>query len=1073
MRVACQGGHCSVLKLFTSAGKQPHPRNWIEEVFKRLSSLTVTHPTVPSLLEIAEFAYNLDSQTCLDYVLSQLSLHPTACLIALNHLSDPTNPSPQHLLLENMKLKSIPAAGVTNAAFTHICLARNDLESVPEELMQLSLLTALDLSHNKLQEYPSVLRWNCPKLRELKLSHNNLLDTSEKLLKRTGGAAGGYSSLPTDRHSQPQQKLLQLTGHNLYPCVYSLASVDLSHNPRMARVPEWVCILPNLAFLNLKGLPKLKQLPYQLAIWSNLAIIIIDTENMISPPHSVCVQGSQAITAYLRCQLRGSLHYRHMRLMLLGKAGVGKTTTFRQLVSEKNSKRHTSSSMEVASYDYRSSGKQSVKVTYHLIDFAEDPTTAVYKCFLTKRCIYLCLWNVTEGKKGLEGLLPWLHCIHSSVSNAAIILVGTHADWEPKLTSAQVSQWQQEVFHFSELTDSHGLPLVSMCILINAQDQHNIEQLKKEIHAITMKLTSPSSYKLLMEEQVPRSYIELQGMVENKVKHSPNRAHIETYEEFIDNFRSIGHHYTSWDITNDEEEFALACQFLHDAGVIVQCLSTRQQQSSIFFLCPQWLSDTLSDILKNRFKAIRGVGEERGGAVISSYELQQILVDAMVPPKHSQQFTHMMEQYNMVVALNMERSQFLVPSLLPSKPPSNYPVYDLSADVLAQCTMFPCLGGPVFQLLQTRILLRLHQLGAQLITMAPELAEMPESCNTFEDTNGQIYKEMDVQPQAEVQIHVNGELADEDMVLQTEHQSLGVDRRGYIFLKDSMDALQDKEDQEHSFKTVFKMLRAMSIPDADDDQPELRDSLHNNINVLARPLIQRLSSYSPDHENITIPWFSTDQYSKCLLWENRMHIDFMCGTKAWVEVLQNGVATVVTGSELARVKTLTFLSHCLDSVLEDSYPLLKPVTYSPCPSCLSSTHGFFFLSQELQPVPENPYSANGPTVSTTPLATGDLAIRDPLVSVNNQILLFPASYLIQSLKRGGSLSCPRCMTQPLLYQTAPHLQLADFDELPILQQDKLVFSETLESQLGSGGYANVSRKHDMHMLFVKYNLISK
>ena len=80
-----------------------------------------------------------------------------------------------------------------------------------------------------------------------------------------------------------------------------------------------------------------------------------------------------------------------------------------------------------------------------------------------------------------------------------------------------------------------------------------------------------------MEEQVPRSYIELQGLVENKVKHFPNKAHIMTYEEFIDSFRSISH--TSWDMAS-EEEFGLACQFLHDAGVIVQHCSSRQHQSS-------------------------------------------------------------------------------------------------------------------------------------------------------------------------------------------------------------------------------------------------------------------------------------------------------------------------------------------------------------------------------------------------------------------------------------------------------------------------------------------------------------
>ena len=57
------------------------------------------------------------------------------------------------------------------------------------------------------------------------------------------------------------------------------------------------------------------------------------------------------------------------------------------------------------------------------------------------------------------------------------------------------------------------------------------------------------------------------------------------------------------------EEFGLACQFLHDAGVIVQHCSSRQHQSSVFFLSPQWLSDTLFVILRTQFREVGKGGE--------------------------------------------------------------------------------------------------------------------------------------------------------------------------------------------------------------------------------------------------------------------------------------------------------------------------------------------------------------------------------------------------------------------------------------------------------------------------------
>ena len=119
-----------------------------------------------------------------------------------------------------MNLQLLPAPGVANTAFTQISLAGNSLENIPEELMQLSFLTTLNLSHNNLEQYPSILRWNCPKLRDLNLSHNKLLDSSEKLLKQMRRANVDYMADSADRHSQPQQKLLQLTGHRSLPmCV--------------------------------------------------------------------------------------------------------------------------------------------------------------------------------------------------------------------------------------------------------------------------------------------------------------------------------------------------------------------------------------------------------------------------------------------------------------------------------------------------------------------------------------------------------------------------------------------------------------------------------------------------------------------------------------------------------------------------------------------------------------------------------------------------------------------------------------------------------------------------------------
>jgi GTPase SAR1 family protein len=80
---------------------------------------------------------------------------------------------------------------------------------------------------------------------------------------------------------------------------------------------------------------------------------------------------------------------------------------------------------------------------------------ATHQYFLSKRSLYLVVWKVTDGEKGLHGLQQWLVNIQARAPNAPVIIVGTHLD--------QVKKMQLPPSH---IADMHQL-IIDRSVLIH------------------------------------------------------------------------------------------------------------------------------------------------------------------------------------------------------------------------------------------------------------------------------------------------------------------------------------------------------------------------------------------------------------------------------------------------------------------------------------------------------------------------------------------------------------------------------------------------------------------------------
>lgn len=987
-----------MVKLLLSSDHDPQPLKWLEYILEVLDNKSCTDHIVKSLLEIAELAYNLDKQPVMDYVTSKWSIAPRAAPLVTSKFINPFNTKPEQLLLPRQGLTVLSPSSIADTSYTHISLSGNQLGAVPEELFQLRSLETLDLSHNSLEKVPPLLRWNCPKLRELNLSFNCLTDPHRGMIRRhTERRQSSFED--EDRHAEPQRKVLQLTSHNIYPCIHSLINVDLSQNPKLTQVPEWVCVLPHLVILNLKGLPKLRELPKNLANWKSLSIIRLESEKMTFPPAKVCAQGSQSIMTYLRCQLRGSANYRHMNLMLLGWKGAGKSTLFKGLLRQKSTT--SSVSMETGTFDYRGETRDrtTVRVTYHMINFTDEAMSlSMYQCFIIRRCVYLCLWDLAEGKKGLEALVPILRNIKSRLPEAKVVLIATHADQSPGVTLPDIYAWEREIFQVdnpSSLYDeqyshSYGLPCLSQPILVNTLVKENIETLKKYIHVIASELKVENSQERMIEEMVPRSYTGLQSHIELKAKHLKEHKSIVRRSELVDSFRAISHQ--SGDLSDDDKEFALACQFLHESGTLFHYDPTNDKgQSDCFFLNLQWLSDTLAKVL-NTCKT-----QKSNMGTINKPALMSILENTRIPNQYHKTFLCIMEKYDLIVALNMEREQFLLPMfLLPAPPQPHYSCYDLSnKDLILRKVFFQYLPESFFSLLLSRILLYIDQLAIQLLTLK----------------HISIKEEQEVSPQYR------------DKAKRGKYFKL---ERGDYIVREK--ALENKEES---------VIAALTLSVNEPANTIQREAIHSKIQSLSKNFLHQQLFYPPSDV-----WITAYSFSHCLLWKQGIHIQFLDGTLAWIESENNAITIVTVGTELVRVKALVSLLSSLEVVAVENYYNVKREVMLPCSECIK----ICTLPKEEGTSPEE-YSSND--------HNSEYQLSLNLVS---KINFFPLSNILTKLSQEeeGPLACQRCQKEPDLREMAPDIFFTDFPGNLRLERDQLKYEKNEETNLGKGGHGRVS-----------------
>ena len=904
-----------MLKLLLPYMDNTDPANYLCCVATKLSveDNQKDQSLLPQLRQLVEYISNFgDRHRVLKKVGNLVEQYPNGCSILLNMMGEGID---DQLMCSKLGMSCFPISWIAHDDYTNIDLSSNQLKSLPAKLFHLTKLKKLDVSHNQLQSVPSPLNWDCPKLEILSLAANDLRNEQWKVLVTSNifTPYGSTSTVPPNRISNVSAP--------------SLMKVDISRNVKLSLFPEWLCLLPSLTILDIRGNPVLHTIPPQLSLARHLCVIKLDAEYITSPSPSEVAMGTSAIMTYLRCRHRGSVAFRQIRVVILGEPATGKHSLYTNLVGT-NSSPSQKAHMSIGRYDYpqkRFFGNDRPRITFQVVCFtgAESNMHFLPQCFFTHRSIFLVLWKITNGEEGLSRLKQQLCNIQARVPGSPVILVGTHADQNSTVTASAVSLWEAK--WLSSTASVKGvLPPITDSILMNCKNKRDVEQLQQVLYKHALELKNPRTKKLFIDEMVPRSYVELQSLIQSEVKI------IYTLKEGIpvkrrDHFINFVKEHTFPNTTDDDRELDSACRFLHDVGVIVHY--NVYELNDIYFLDPQWLYNILCTI-------IDPVNTSHG--VLRVAEITSLLKELGVARLQHHLFK-IMELFNIAVCLDMDREKFLIPSLLISQRPETYPSYDLlSNDVNCKHFYFGYLPNGFCAKLVAQVLLHIKQVLAQLMACRKE--DFPAKPVVLVGDN-------------EI-TEVTKNCKDYVMDFQT----------GYVMKDDSIGV--DSTGSENS-ELKKKLMTLGTLPSS--------PARESKILTLTRPVAAAKTNHRWSHGDLLLSW---------VYWQKGMYICFQENTQLWLEPTAEGVAVVVSGDPLLRVKVLSYISNCIGMLCEEHYLGLAVTVENPCPSCIKCVLRKDDGACAINTIPSPRYSVTSDDLSFSPTLTSP--INTPGISITDE-----------------------------------------------------------------------------------------
>ncbi|XP_077989757.1 uncharacterized protein LOC144444214 [Glandiceps talaboti] len=430
------------------------------------------------------------------------------------------------------------------------------------------------------------------------------------------------------------------------------------------RVPDNIKGMTSLDTFSIEHNPALETLSAEFGNLPLKAISLGHCPLLRTPPKEIVARGFQAIHAYLKRLLSGSVECKRTKLMMVGLGGAGKTSMVRALMSGNFYTSATYAEKITDGIDITSwTVKTTVDtITYSVWDFAGQTVYYnTHQFFLSNRAVYLLLWNTRLGVEH-SGLDFWLSSIAVHAPKAPIFVVGTHAD--------QVSKVEM---HTEELKRRY--PQIAGFFLTSAVTGQGIQELQDKLLEVTLQ-------EKYMGERIPQVWLNFEKAIISKRRSTS----VLSWND-ICKMASDAAIY-------DQTEVVQAVQFLHDLGSL-QHFDNEYLKDKVV-INPQWIVDVMACVVSVHESAIQDgqLSHKDISSVWNKY-----------PKKLHEWLLRLTEEFDLTFPLS-DKPVNVVPCLLPEKEPEfNWPDIDNQPGVKETKMMynFEYLPAGLFNRAQVRL----------------------------------------------------------------------------------------------------------------------------------------------------------------------------------------------------------------------------------------------------------------------------------------------------------------------------------------------------------------------------------
>ena len=536
---------------------------------------------------------------------------------------------------------------------------KNQLTQLPPQISQLINLQELYIAGSKAQLPPEI--GNLVSLRVLSI-HNSRLTQLPPEIGQLTNLQFLYAGMNSLVQLPPEIcKLSRLQGLYLFinqlmqlsPEIGQLTNLQtlaLEGN-QLRQLPPEIGRLTNLQTLALES-NQLTQLPPEISQLTNLQTLsFTDNPNLLTPPPEIVVQGTQEVMAFLQAIQRESVKRYEAKLLLVGEGGTGKSSLLRALHGKVfDASQDSTHGIEVETLLLPHPSLPGCPLLLNTWDFGgQDIYHATHQFFLTKRSLYLVVWNARTGDEQSK-LDFWLKTLSVRAPEAPVLLVATHIDERP--ADLNVQQYRR------------AYPQITGVLQISSKTGEGLESLEEAVAQQAAALP-------LMGQPWPTSWVEVEQALLERPEHHIN---VEIYT----------HLCLDKGIRVEMAQGTLG-SYLHDLGKIL-FFRDDPLLNHMVVLKPNWITKAISHVLED-------VPTKNAQGILAHADLPRIWAidedgqpyDHLLYPA----FLRLMERFDLSYQIDPQIPGIpptfsLVPQLLPYQPPPSVPAWPSPVTVPGQ-----------------------------------------------------------------------------------------------------------------------------------------------------------------------------------------------------------------------------------------------------------------------------------------------------------------------------------------------------------------------------------------------------